>query len=376
LALYAVASAVYRVAIVVLVLLVLDKMARPYHLESLVLLVAAVTLVGMAWPAVEGVARFARDPARRRIVPLRAAATCAVLGAALAAILLVPLPRRVAAPVMLEYRDAQRVYVSEPGRLVQFVPIGEQVKQGEVVARLENSAVQLELARLASDRDRQQRYLKNLEAQRLEGTIDGAQIPAAAAALADAEGRLAQFRKDAARLTITAPADGTVLPPPAAPQEKRETGTLPRWSGTPLEQRNLGSFLETGTLLCLVGDPERFEAILHVDEDDVELVGAGQEVTIALDHRPGETFRGKIVEVARLDLDVMPRHLAAAGDLPARTDERGVARPLDTWYQARVELEGDPPHMLARVHGRAKISVAPQTLAARLGRYLKQTFAR
>jgi putative peptide zinc metalloprotease protein len=353
----------------------LNEIARPYRLEVLVVLVAAVTLAGMAWPAVEGGARFVRDPARRRIVPLRAAATCGVLGAVVLAAVLVPLPRRVAAPVVLEYRDAARVYVTEPGRLVQFVAVGERVKQGDVIARLENSAVELELARLISDRDRQERYLKNLESQRLEGSVDGAQIPAAAAALADAKGRLAQFQNDAARLALTAPVDGTVLPPPEVPRDD-DSATLPRWSGTPLETRNLGSFLETGTLVCLLGDPERFEAILHVDEDDVELVGAGQEVTIAFDHRPGETFAGKIVEIARLDLEVMPRHLAAAGDLPARTDERGVARPLDTWYQARVELDHDPPRMLARVHGRAKISVAPQTLFARLGRYLTQTFGR
>ncbi len=114
---------------------------------------------------------------------------------------------------------------------------------------------------------------------------------------------------------------------------------------------------------------------MHIDEDDVELVQAGQTVDVKLDHLPGETFSGKVVEVAKLDLDVMPRELAATGDLPARTDRRGVARPLDTWYQARVRFDDDPPHLVGRVHGRAKINVAPRTLADRLARYLKQTFS-
>ena len=58
--------------------------------------------------------------------------------------------------------------------------------------------------------------------------------------------------------------------------------------------------------LGLVGDPDKFEAILHVDEDDVELVQAGQTVAVRLDHLPGETFRGRVVDVAR---DGLPRHL-------------------------------------------------------------------
>jgi putative peptide zinc metalloprotease protein len=283
---------------------------------------------------------------------------------------------RVSAPVVLEYRDARHVYVTEPGTLVRVVRAGQKVREGEVLAQLSNPAMQLEVAKLTQERDTQRLYLANLEARRLQGGIDGAKIPAARAALADAQTRLEQLQRDAARLTITAPVSGTVLPPPELPAETSDSATLGRWSGTPLEQRNLGSFLETGTLICLVGDERRFEAILHIDENDVELVRDGQGVRIRLDHMPGETYSGRIVEIAKLDLEVMPRGLAAAGDLPSRTDKRGLAHPLDTWYQARVELAGDPPHLLARVHGRAKIAVAPRTLGARIARYLRQTFGR
>lgn len=374
---YWAASAVYRVVIVILVLLVLHQIARPYHLEVLVALVASVTFFGMIWPTLDGLARWARDPSRRRrIAPARAAATCAVLAAAVLVVVFVPFPMRVSAPVVLEYRGAQRVYVTEPGKLASAVRAGQKVRHGEVLAQLSNPSVQMDLARLTSDRDRQRLFLANLEARRLQGGIDGAQIPAAKAALADAEQQLEQVMRDAARLTLTAPVSGSVLPPPELPPDADDSGTLPNWSGSPLEERNLGSYLETGTLVCLVGHPQRFEAILHVDESDVELVRPGQAVRIALDHMPGETYSGRVVEIARLDLEVMPRGLAAAGDLPARTDRRGLSRPLDTWYQARVAFDVDPPHLVARVHGRAKIAVAPQTLGARLARYLKQTFSR
>ncbi len=51
-----------------------------------------------------------------------------------------------------------------------------------------------------------------------------------------------------------------------------------------------------------------------------------------------------------------------------------MTRPLATWYQARVRFDEVPPHLIARVHARAKVAVAPRTLGSRLVRYLKQTF--
>jgi putative peptide zinc metalloprotease protein len=373
---YAIASMLYRVVIVVLILWALAKVLGPYHLEVLVVPVALATLLGMMWPAIVSAARWVRDPARRRLAPARFAAACGLLALALGAAFLMPLPMRVTAPLVLEYRDAQRVYVTEPGRLVQTSRAGQKVREGDVLAQLSNPAVELELAQLTSQRDRQRLYLANLEARHLQGSIDSAEIPAARAALADVQSRLDARLRDAQRLSLTAPAAGTVLPPPALPPEPPESDTLGRWSGTPLLERNLGALLETGTLVCLVGDPRRFEAILHVDESDVELVVPGQSVAIRLDSLPGETYRGRVVEIARLDVDVMPRELAAAGDVPARTDRHGLSRPLDTWYQARVAIDADPPHGLARVHGRAKIAVAPQTAATRIARYLKKTFGR
>jgi putative peptide zinc metalloprotease protein len=250
------------------------------------------------------------------------------------------------------------------------------VRKGETIARLDDAGVGLEVARLTSQRDLQRLYLADLEARRLQGAIDGSQIPAAKATLADAEQQLEQYQLDAAQLKLVAPIDGTLLPPPNIPRKPRAADKLDRWAGAPLDPQNRGSYLERGTLLCLVGDPAAFEADLHVEQTDIELVQVGQRVRLVLDHLPGDAFWGQIVELAKLDLAVMPRELAAAGDLPARTDQRGVSRPLDTWYQARVLFDEAPPYRLARVHGRAKIVVASRSLAWRMTRYLKQTFSR
>jgi hypothetical protein len=115
--------------------------------------------------------------------------------------------------------------------------------------------------------------------------------------------------------------------------------------------------------------------VLHVAQEDIELVAVGQRVKVMMEHQPGEVIEGTITEIAKRDLSDMPRELAAAGDLPSKADPQGVVRPLDTWYQARVKFDHDPPYLLAGIHGRAQISVAPSPLLARAARWLKQTFS-
>jgi putative peptide zinc metalloprotease protein len=375
LVLYAVAAGIYRIVIVALILWALDLILRPLRLQAVVVLLAGIVTGSMIVPPLAAAWHWIGNPARRPWARLRVVLACVIAGLLLAAALLVPLPRSVPAPVVLDYRDAERIYVTVGGKLASALAVGESVQPGDVIARLENPELEKELAKLRSERDQQKLFIANLQARRLQGGKAGAELPAAEAALTDLERRLEQATRDAERLTLVAGRTGSVLPPPNTPREPLQPQLLPRWTGTPLDPANVGAYLETGTLVCLVGEPGQFEAILHVDENDVELVQSGQTVRLLLEHLPGETLSGEVVEIARLDLEVMPRELAAAGALPAKTDARGQTRPLSTWYQARVRLDGNPQHLVARMHGRARISVAPQTLAARLTRWLEQTFA-
>ncbi len=375
--LYAVASTAYRLLLVIAIFWGLREFARPYHLEPLVALAACLTFAAMLWPVAAGVVDLSRNLARgQRVVRARAMLSGGLLLAVLLAVAFIKVPMRVSAPLVLAYRDAERVYVTVPGRLVEGARIGQTVQPGDLLARLENAEVLLEVARLTSERDRQQLYLDNLKARQLQGVADGNQLPAAIAALADVTERLKQLERDAARLAIVSPMAGTVLPPPNRPRQLSKSEALDTWSDVPLNPRNLGAYLERGTLLCLVGDAARFEAVVHVEQTDIELVAIGQPVRVVLDHHPAEVLQGRVVEIGKVDLKVMPRELAAARDLPALTDPHGAAHPLNTWYQVRVQFDGDPPNLLARVHGQAKITVASQSIAAQCDRFVRQAFSR
>ena len=48
------------------------------------------------------------------------------------------------------------------------------------------------------------------------------------------------------------------------------------WSGSPLEMQNRGALLTSDDLLCEIGNADDFEAVLLIDEGDVQLVREGQ----------------------------------------------------------------------------------------------------
>jgi len=103
LAAYGVASTLYRWAIVVVILWFCARTLRPYGLEVLVHVLAAIVLGGMLVPPVRNLVAAVRNPGMQgRIRPPRVALTCAALGLVLAAAWLVPLPFRVVAPVVLQ----------------------------------------------------------------------------------------------------------------------------------------------------------------------------------------------------------------------------------------------------------------------------------
>ena len=159
--------------------------------------------------------------------------------------------------------------------------------------------------------------------------------------LADTEARLRQRQKDEESLVLRAPVAGTVLPPPRQSPKGPSAGQLGPWQGSPLDTRNRGCQLQIGTLLCQIGSPADVEAILVIDQSDVNYVRKDQRVRLVLDEKPGHIIRGTIVEVAKMDLKIAPRELAAGTDLPVRMDDKGLPHPLTTAYQALVRLD-DP----------------------------------
>jgi putative peptide zinc metalloprotease protein len=375
LGLYGVASMLYRCFVVFVILWICYQALLPYGLGVVAGVVAITVIVGMVFPLVWSVCLFLGNPAhRRRVQRPRTFLAVGLLILGAAAVLLIPLPYRIGAPAVLQPQDARRVYVTVAGRLDEAVSAGTVVGENHRLARLANPELDREVIELTGRRDRQLRQLQSLHARRIDEPGLSNQIPAAEEALRDIEQRLQQRKRDQEKLILAAPVPGTVIPPPMEPDQFYEPGKLTGWTGTPLDSRAIGSHLEIGSLFCLIGAPNRLEALLTIDQSDLTFVREGQRVRLQLDEFPGGVLGGKVVELAKTDLKIAPRELADDSQLAIRRDREGVARPATTSYQARVTL--DEHNLLLRMgtRGRGKILVAPQPLGTRLYRSWRRLF--
>ena len=86
------------------------------------------------------------------------------------------------------------------------------------------------------------------------------------------------------KLTIVAPAGGTIIPPPSRTDKiSLSQGRLPTWEGTPFDERNRGALLTPTDLICQIGDPRQMDAVLIVDQAYIDLIKNGQQVRVLLE---------------------------------------------------------------------------------------------
>jgi putative peptide zinc metalloprotease protein len=125
----------------------------------------------------------------------------------------------------------------------------------------------------------------------------------------------------------------------------------------------------------MIGDPDKMEAVLVVDQTEIEFIRQNQLVEVNLDEYPGEKWTGRINEIATIDLQVAPRALSskAGGGLSTETDKAGAERPASVSYQARVALENNDERLSPGFRGRAKVHVGSRTLGKAILRYLADT---
>jgi multidrug efflux pump subunit AcrA (membrane-fusion protein) len=294
--------------------------------------------------------------------------------ALLAAALFVPLPHYVECPFTLEPRGAASVYVGVPGTLEAIhVRGGQRVAAGEPLVTLASLDVELALAQLAGQREELAAKVDDLRRRQFEDSDAAMEVAEAEESLRALDEQLAKRQRDRQRLSVAAPASGTVLPPARIAPPSESDAELAGWSGTPLAAKNLGATLDEGVLVCRVGDPQSLQATIDIDQSQVEYVRPGQLVYLKLDALPGDTLAGRIAEVAELDRSESRADSAKTRE-QAKTSAGALGKLLTTKYQASAALDDDEGVLFAGACGTARIRAGYLTAGQRLVRYLSQTF--
>ena len=379
-AFYTVAAFFYRWFILLSILYFLNKVFEPYGLKILGQMIALVSLYGLLVMPLWKVYKFFRVPGRlQKVKRIRMFTSLALLGGVLAGLFLLPLPSSVMCPFELRPHNAASVYVEVEGILEESISAGAPVKAGDVLARLSNVDLEMTVAQLQAERASLTIQLANLE--QMQHTNDSAalELSVVQEQLEGVEERLRQELLDVERLTLVAPATGTVIPPMRVPDRNDNENELNYWTGSPLDPQNLGALLSpTGqqNQFCQIGDPNEWDAVLVINQDDVDLVREGQEVRLMFEESAYHVFVTKLDYRASKEMEAAPPRLASTsgGPLPAQSDPDGVVRPLETSYQAEARIDNSLGMFRNGLIGRAKIKTEPRTIASRLWRYISRTF--
>jgi putative peptide zinc metalloprotease protein len=365
-------SAVYRVFVVMVILWTLHLILKPLGLDAITGGVAILTFGGLLIAPVVGMVRIARDPRWsdrvkfRRLVFRSLLVTCA-LGLSL----MLPLPMRVTAPAVLRPADAERVYATVEGSIVDATPVGQHVEKGQTILQLKNAELSLALERARGERDRQALHLKNLRQQAIQSPTAEAELPAAEAALSDLEQRLRERESEIHRLNVAAPRAGIILQPPLeASSDAQPHKSNERF----LDEANCGKRVPRGSLICLVGDDKLHEAIVLVEQSDVELVQPGQRVWLAAATYPGKFLQGAVTEVSPARNEDVPDELLKTNAIPQGVNHAGKRFPMATRFEVRVQLPENPLQLTSGTTATARIEVPPKSAAERLFRFLTETF--
>jgi multidrug efflux pump subunit AcrA (membrane-fusion protein) len=289
-------------------------------LEALAGLLAAV--IDQKRRAERGYLARLRDDARALLARLfgprhlvwKFATTLAVL--LVAVLTLVEVDYRVSAKTVIE-GEVQRVTAApfEGFVAAAHVRAGDTVREGQLVAELDDRDLKIEQAKWAAEREQHDRKLREAMANRELASV---QVIAAQLKQAEAQHELASERIKRAR--IVAPFDGVVV-----------SGDLSQLIGSPVEQ---------GKKLFEIAPLASYRVILQVDEREIRHVEVGQAGSLVISGIAGEPIAFHVVKVT-----------------PVATAQDGR-----NFFRVEARLERAPPRLRPGMEGIGKVGVGERRL--------------
>ncbi len=366
-ALYAIAAATYRWWITGVILWVLYQVLKPYGLQVVGQVIVVAAMYALVARPVWKLLRFFLLPTgsnemNRGMTLLKGSG----LTAALLLLVLIPLPYSITGALHLEPADAQRVHADVPGRVSEIhVQPGTEVFAGQRIVTLANEELELLVSKLEGQQRELEARLTTLRQRQFNDDSAALSLLETEKSLASIKQQVAKRQEDLLRLEITAPVAGTLIAAPTSRETAIEMEAA-KQNGTPLEVRDTGAYLNNGALICQVGDPARVQAIIAIDQADIEFVTAGQEVELHFTQQPGRIWNSHIEQVAHLDRN------ARRGKAARREREEVTDRLLDTIYEANAPIESE--QLFLGTTGTAQIRVGNRSIAWRAWRAAMQTF--
>ena len=383
---YTVAAFCYRWVIMFSILLFLMRWLEPYGLESLGVGIAMFSLIGIVVMPCYKLYRYMSVPGRmHQVKKKRFFGVLTVVGAIIAAILLIPFPHMMRCDIVVVPNRMMPVYVEEPGVLEEcFVNPGDFVEKGQEIARLRNYQLEEMIVEAQGRVD-----VKNAQIAAARGSLNGygiSRIGTLQAEVDEANTLLLDLEERRDKLVIRAPIAGTVMETPYRHPAQALNEDLLVDQQPFLIQKYDNVSAATKQRFCEVADLERWRGIILLSEQQVGFVKADQEARIRLHSRPNETLIANVTDVGVTDLSINREDyelLAAQQKDPRVRDSRlpdlisELVPQYDLTrlhYYAEVPLQDSDRTLKIGLSGKVRVECPNRSYGARILWWINQNF--
>lgn len=377
---FTIAASIYRWVVVFGIIWFLNQVLKPYGLEALGQMFAVGGVIGMIVQPIIQIYKFFKVPGRAQKMKRKNILTSLTVAAAvIAGVAYIPFPFSVKCAFEVQPAEAIEIRTMVPGHLVAWNRRpGDVIRAGETLVALENIDLRVQEVKYQSEMQLAQVKLDQLMTKANIDPKFNAELPAQKEALNSASQMLRQVQEKKKQLQVRVPRDGVVIEPPSKPVSKAAIAEdqLPGWAGNPFSAVNQDAYFSEGDVLCVLGDPSKMEAVIVIDQSDIDLVKEGDEVELMLESAQLNSVTGKITRISQSEMKESPENMSlqSGGSLNTAQDETGKVRPISTSYQATVPIEQRHVPLRASYRGKAKVHLAWRSLGWRLYRFCLKTF--
>ncbi len=379
-AIYSVSAALYRWVITFSIFWFVYRVLEPYGFKIVGQMIAMMSIYGLIGMPIVAAWKFFSVPGRWGAVKqTRLAISVLSSTAVIAGLMMIPIPHNVYCSFKIQLQDIANIYVDVPGALTEiYVTANQCVSAGQTIAVLKNADLDRQISQLKTKFEiANTKFQLVSHAASSDGNRgEGARIAEAQASLKTASRTFDQRKFDVEKLTIKAPFDGCLLAPPRRKAEQRE-GTLPLWDGVPLEEKNIGSWLDKKTIIAKVApDMSKYKVVLAVDQTSIEFIRPNQKIELQLRQHPLDLHEATIGQFVPVKMKETPPTLSSknGGDILSTVNEQGQQVPMSTTYLLSLPLKIEDAIVIDGGTGVAKIYAGQQTVGQRIWRLLCHTF--
>jgi putative peptide zinc metalloprotease protein len=340
LVLYSVCAKLYRWSVVTAILAGIVCLAIHWSVVLLGWLACGFLLAGMIMKQRKQVAqrRLSASPIRFEQVGYWAGTLVVV-----AVICWVPFPRSVFVPLQVQAERSQTLFAQNDGVVSPSDLASGWVEAGTTIATIRSDDLAFEVRQLEIAADRANHQVEQLLKQASENEKIAGQIAVAKKIASHKHAQLIQRTAELERLNLTSELSGNV--------QSLLAGR------NPASKRSV-VFVKQGTPIARVLVAER-KIHVQIDEERVDQVAAGQQVTFSFDRNPEKVCVGSVQQI-----------------LAGRPDETSanVSSEGSRSFYAVLETDDIPSGVEVMATGRAKIAAAPATIAQRVSELIGRTF--